>query len=141
MVDIGGGPKNEDRRLAQRFRITNKAHEADKKWLVECAPGLRCAFAFGPFGASDHWRPGKFGRKRKRISVVNERRAVRRCAVRPSAEDPLLLDMTIARRRQGFGFANGVGRLLSVVQVAPSYVIVDSAGGLRPLSESWTTRS
>ena len=88
-------------------------------WNVRqvCIVLLRLA----PFGASDRWRLGSFGGSLRRISVVNERRAVRRCAVRPSAEDPLLLDMTIARRRQGFGFANGVGRLLSVGQAAPSY--------------------
>ena len=37
--------------------------------------------------------------------------------------------MTIARRGQGFGLAIGAARLLSVVQVAPSYVIVDSGAG------------
>jgi hypothetical protein len=59
-------------------------------------------------------------------------RAVRRCAVRPGAEDPCLLDVRIARRRQGFDAAIGVGRLFSVDLVAPSCVIDRGSFSLRP---------
>ena len=83
---------------------------------MECARGLCCALRFGPLRRVRPLAPGKFRKKRGSAKCGR----------------PLLLDMTIARRRQGFGFANGVGRLLSVVHVATSCVINVSPGGLIP---------
>ena len=67
----------------------------------------------------------------RRNAVVNE--LVGCPAVRGSAEcgRPLLLHVTIARRRQGFCVAIGVGRLFSVNLVAPSYVIGGPSDELR----------
>ena len=86
---------------------------------MECARGLCCALRFGPLRRVRPLAPGKFRKKRGSAKCGR----------------PLLLDMTIARRRQGFGFANGVGRLLSVVHVATSCVINVSP------AEFWPARS
>jgi hypothetical protein len=75
----------------------------------------------------------------RRNAVVNE---LGGCpAVRGSAEcgRPLLLHVTIARRREGFCVAIGVGRLFSVNLVAPSCVIGGSSDQLSLFGGPWAT--
>jgi hypothetical protein len=97
-VEIGGGGTSEGRRWAQRFRFWRTKPIMliiNGLWSVRevlrpvfWSPSARPSVGILEVSEEAKTEGSRANHGAKQFSVVNERRAVRRCADRPSAEDP-----------------------------------------------------